>query len=132
MMVCQSCKKGADLFRGEYSYKTTGTLYLGEIGSVDISESGQLRVSKTGGDRVVFMFQPIIGDIFYMNGTAQNDSVFVESDYITQKYTLLGTEYTLTYKITGKGCMHDETILLKSNISGKISGETVTMATRNK
>ncbi len=143
--LCQSCKKGAELFKGEYSYKTTGVVYLGWLGADEISESGQLRVSKTGTDNVVLMFQPIIGDIFYLRGTAKNDSVFVESDSITRKYTVLVTDYTLKYKITGKGCMHDNTILLKSHVNGRIvnndtqktpitisSEEIVTMANRNK
>lgn len=138
-----SCS-GPDLFRGSYSYRTSGCIYFRGITVVDEEETGQLTIAKNGGDSVLLMFRPIVGEIYYLRGTAKGDSLFLNTKSKKLQVPIEDKTYYLEYKAVGKGKMTDGTLLIKrdcrgsmydsdGNVLGKItSDEILTMGTRNK
>lgn len=138
-----SCS-GPDLFRGSYSYRTSGCIYFRGITVVDEEETGQLTIAKNGGDSVLLMFRPIVGEIYYLRGTAKGDSLFLNTKSKHLQVPIKETTYHLEYEAVGKGKMTDGTLLIKRKCKGSVydsngtmlgkisSDEILTMGTRNK
>lgn len=141
--VVASCS-GPDLFRGSYSYRTSGCIYFRGITVVDEEETGQLTIAKNGGDSVLLMFRPIVGEIYYMRGTAKGDSLFLNSKSKQLHIPIGEKTYYLEYEASGKGKMTDGTLLVKRRCKGSgydsdgtvlgniTSDEILTMGVRNR
>lgn len=139
----ESCS-GPDLFRGSYSYRTSGKVYFHNLAVKNESETGQLTITKTGRDSVMLLVRPLVNDVYYLRGSAKGDSLFL-NDIHTEKSVTVGEKtYNVSYVVSGKGRLSDGTLLLKRKCEGIIydntympigiisSDEIITIATPNK
>ena len=153
MAACQ--KKNAPLFRGDYSFKTSGSVVLdeivadGEMGdSFTVSlpnEIGQLEISDLGNgkDSVLVVMNTMGGEVVVTHAFCKDNEIFLR-DF--KKNTLLFTGDSLTLKndlrVKASGQMYeDNTLILNMTYEGeaesnersfKVYGDDIRMAaTRN-
>ena len=148
LAACQ--KKNAPLFRGDYSFKTSGSVTLDEIGSVSNpasytvslpNEIGQLEISAldNGKDSVLVVMNTMGGEVVVTHALCKDNEIFLR-DY--KKNTLLFTGDSITLKndlrVKAKGQMYeDNTLILNMTYEGeaesnertfKIYGDDIRMA----
>ena len=153
LAACQ--KKNAPLFRGDYSFKTSGSVVLDEIvadgetgDSFTVSlpnEIGQLEISDLGNgkDSVLVVMNTMGGEVVVTHAFCKDNEIFLR-DF--KKNTLLFTGDSLTLKndlrVTASGQMYeDNTLILNMTYNGeaesnersfKVYGDDIRMAaTRN-
>ena len=152
LAACQ--KKNAPLFRGDYSFKTSGSVTLDEIDPEDEpttytvslpNEIGQLEISDLGNgkDSVLVVMNTMGGEVVVTHAFCQDNEIFLK-DFT--KNTLLFTGDSLTLKndlhVKASGKMYEEnTLILNMTYQGeaesnernfKIYGDDIRMAaTRN-
>ena len=153
MTACQ--KKNAPLFRGDYSFKTSGSVVLDEIvvddetgDSFTVSlpnEIGQLEIKDldNGKDSVLVVMNTMGGEVVVTHAFCKDNEIFLR-DF--KKNTLLFTGDSLTLKndlrVTASGQMYeDNTLILNMTYDGeaesnersfKVYGDDIRMAaTRN-
>ena len=152
LVACQ--KKNAPLFRGDYSFKTSGSVTLDEIDPEDEpttytvslpNEIGQLEISDLGNgkDSVLVVMNTMGGEVVVTHAFCQDNEIFLK-DFT--KNTLLFTGDSLTLKndlhVKASGQMYEEnTLILNMTYQGeaesnernfKIYGDDIRMAaTRN-
>ena len=154
-LALASCqKKNAPLFRGDYSFKTSGSVTLNEINAEDEpasftvslpNEIGQLEISAldNGKDSVLVVMNTMGGEVVVTHALCQDNKIFLR-DF--KKNTLLFTGDSLTLKnelrVHASGQMYeDNTLILNMTYEGeaetnersfKIYGDDIRMAaTRN-
>ena len=154
-MALASCqKKNASLFRGDYSFKTSGSVTLDEIDPEDEpttytvslpNEIGQLEISDLGDgkDSVLVVMNTMGGEVVVTHAYCKDNEIFLR-DF--KKNTLLFTGDSLTLKndlrVKASGQMYeDNTLILNMIYEGKaetddrsftIYGDDIRMAaTRN-
>lgn len=152
LMALASCqKKNAPLFRGDYSFKTSGSVTLeeivpqgetGETFTVGLpNEIGQLEISTldNGKDSVLVVMNTMGGEVVVTHAFCKNDEIFLR-DF--KKNTLLFTGDSLTLKndlrVHASGQMYeDNTLILNMTYEGeaetnersfKIYGDDIRMA----
>jgi len=156
LMALASCqKKNAPLFRGDYSFKTSGSVTLeeivpqgetGETFTVGLpNEIGQLEISTldNGKDSVLVVMNTMGGEVVVTHAFCKDNEIFLR-DF--KKNTLLFTGDSLTLKndlhVHASGQMYeDNTLILNMTYEGeaetnersfKIYGDDIRMAaTRN-
>ena len=158
LMALASCqKKNAPLFRGDYSFKTSGTVTLDEIVaegettepvsySVSLpNEIGQLEISDLGNvkDSVLVVMNTMGGEVIVTHAFCQDNEIFLK-DFT--KNTLLFTGDSITLKnevrVSATGQMYENNTLIINMIyegeaetnerSFEIYGDNIRMAaTRN-
>ena len=155
LIVLASCqKKNAPLFRGDYSFKTSGSVTLNEINTEDEpasftvnlpNEIGQLEIKDldNGKDSVLVVMNTMGGEVVVTHALCQDNKIFLR-DF--KKNTLLFTGDSLTLKndlrVHASGQMYeDNTLILNMTYEGeaetnernfKIYGDDIRMAaTRN-
>lgn len=158
MLALASCqKKNAPLFRGDYSFKTSGSVSMDEIvaegdtdepASYTISlpnEIGQLEISDLGNvkDSLLVVMNTMGGEVVVTHAFCSGNEIFLR-DF--KKNTLLFTGDSLTLRnevrVKASGQMYeDNTIILNMTYDGeaetnehlyKIHGDDIRMAaTRN-
>ena len=152
LVACQ--KKNAPLFRGDYSFKTSGSVTLDEIdaeaepASYTVSlpnEIGQLEISDldNGKDSVLVVMNTMGGEVVVTHAFCKDNEIFLK-DFT--KNTLLFTGDSLTLKndlrVHASGQMYENnTLILNMTYEGeaesnernfKIYGDNIRMAaTRN-
>jgi uncharacterized Zn ribbon protein len=152
LSACQ--KKNAPLFRGDYSFKTSGSVTLDEIDPEDEpttytvslpNEIGQLEISDLGNgkDSVLVVMNTMGGEVVVTHAFCKDNEIFLR-DF--KKNTLLFTGDSLTLKndlrIKASGQMYeDNTLIINMTYDGeaesnersfKIYGDDIRMAaTRN-
>ena len=152
LAACQ--KKNAPLFRGDYSFKTSGSVTLDEIDPEDEpttytvslpNEIGQLEISDLGNgkDSVLVVMNTMGGEVVVTHALCKDNEIFLR-DF--KKNTLFFTGDSLTLKndlcVKASGQMYEDNTLIinmiydgeaKSNErSFKIYGDDIRMAaTRN-
>ena len=153
MAACQ--KKNAPLFRGDYSFKTSGSVVLDEIvahsetgDSFTVSlpnEIGQLEISDLGNgkDSVLVVMNTMGGEVVVTHAFCKDNEIFLR-DF--KKNTLLFTGDSLNLKndlrVKASGQMYeDNTLILNMTYDGeaesnersfKVYGDDIRMAaTRN-
>ena len=152
LSACQ--KRGMHLFRGDYSFKTSGSVTLDEIDPEDEpasytvslpNEIGQLEISDldNGKDSVVVVMNTMGGEIVVTHAFCDGNEIFLK-DF--KKSTLLFTGDSITLKnevhVQASGQMYeDNTIILNMIYDGEaetsernftIHGDNIRMvATRN-
>lgn len=152
MAACQ--KKNAPLFRGDYSFKTSGSVTLDEIDADDEpasyivslpNEIGQLEISDLGNgkDSVLVVMNTMGGEVVVTHAFCKDNEIFLR-DF--KKNTLLFTGDSLTLKndlrVKASGQMYeDNTLILNMTYEGeaesnersfKVYGDDIRMAaTRN-
>ena len=153
MTACQ--KKNAPLFRGDYSFKTSGNVVLNEIVSEDEegdsftvslpNEIGQLEIKDldNGKDSVLVVMNTMGGEVVVTHAFCKDNEIFLR-DF--KKNTLLFTGDSLTLKndlrVKASGQMYeDNTLILNMTYDGeaesnersfKVYGDDIRMAaTRN-
>jgi uncharacterized Zn ribbon protein len=153
LAACQ--KKNAPLFRGDYSFKTSGSVVLEEIvadgetgDSFTVSlpnEIGQLEISDLGNgkDSVLVVMNTMGGEVVVTHAFCKDNEIFLR-DF--KKNTLLFTGDSLTLKndlrVKASGQMYeDNTLILNMTYDGeaesnersfKVYGDDIRMAaTRN-
>ena len=151
-MALASCqKKNALLFRGDYSFKTSGSVTLeeivpqgetGETFTVGLpNEIGQLEISAldNGKDSVLVVMNTMGGEVVVTHAFCKDNEIFLR-DY--KKNTLLFTGDSLTLKndlrVHASGQMYeDNTLILNMTYEGeaetsersfKIYGDDIRMA----
>ena len=150
--ACQ--KRGMNLFRGDYSFKTSGSVTMDEINpegepaSYTVSlpnEIGQLEISALGNDKdsVVVVMNTMGGEVVVTHAFCKDNEIFLK-DFT--KNTLLFTGDSITLKnevrVQASGQMYeDNTIILNMIYDGEaetsdraftIHGDNIRMAaTRN-
>lgn len=150
-MALASCqKKNAPLFRGDYSFKTSGSVTLDEINTEDEpasftvslpNEIGQLEISDLGNgkDSVLVVMNTMGGEVVVAHALCKDNEIFLR-DF--KKNTLLFTGDTITLKnevrVHATGQMYeDNTLILNMIYDGeaetnnrdfKIHGDDIRMA----
>lgn len=155
-MALASCqKKNAPLFRGDYSFKTSGSVTLeeivpqgetGETFTVGLpNEIGQLEISTldNGKDSVLVVMNTMGGEVVVTHALCKDNEIFLR-DF--KKNTLLLTGDSLTLKndlrVKATGRMYEDNTLILNMIydgeaernerSFKVFGDDIRMAaTRN-
>ena len=152
LLALASCqKKNAPLFRGDYSFKTSGSVTLDEIvtngeegDSFTVSlpnEIGQLEISVLGNekDSVVVVMNTMGGEVVVTHALCQDNKIFLR-DFT--KNTLLFTGDSITLKnevrVSASGQMYeDNTLIINMIYDGeaetnernfKIHGDNIRMA----
>ena len=152
LLVLASCqKKNAPLFRGDYSFKTSGSVTLDEIvangeegDSFTVSlpnEIGQLEISVLGNekDSVVVVMNTMGGEVVVTHALCQDNKIFLR-DFT--KNTLLFTGNSISLKnevrVSASGQMYeDNTLIINMIYDGeaetnernfKIHGDNIRMA----
>ena len=151
LIALASCqKKNAPLFRGDYSFKTSGSVTLNEINTEDEpasftvslpNEIGQLEISAldNGKDSVLVVMNTMGGEVVVTHALCQDNKIFLR-DF--KKNTLLFTGDSLTLKnelrVQASGQMYeDNTLILNMTYEGeaetnersfKIYGDDIRMA----
>ena len=152
LLALASCqKKNAPLFRGDYSFKTSGSVTLDEIvtngeegDSFTVSlpnEIGQLEISAldNGKDSVLVVMNTMGGEVVVTHAFCKDNEIFLR-DY--KKNTLLFTGDSLTLKndlrVKASGQMYeDNTLIINMIYDGeaetnernfKIHGDNIRMA----
>ena len=155
LIALASCqKKNAPLFRGDYSFKTSGSVTLEEINPEDEptsftvslpNEIGQLEISAldNGKDSVLVVMNTMGGEVVVTHAFCKDNEIFLR-DF--KKNTLLFTGDSLTLKndlrVHASGQMYeDNTLILNMTYEGeaetnersfKVYGDGIRMAaTRN-
>lgn len=152
LTACQ--KKNAPLFRGDYSFKTSGSVTLDEIDPQDEpvsytvslpNEIGQLEISDldNGKDSVLVVMNTMGGEVVVTHAFCEGNEIYLK-DFT--KNTLLFTGDSITLKnevrVQASGQMYeDNTIILNMIYNGEaetsernftIHGDNIRMAaTRN-
>ena len=152
MLALASCqKKNAPLFRGDYSFKTSGSVTLDEIvtegGTGDSftaslpNEIGQLEISAldNGKDSVLVVMNTMGGEVVVTHAFCKDNEIFLR-DF--KKNTLLFTGDSLTLKndlrVKASGQMYEDNTLILNMVyegeaetndrSFKIYGDDIRMA----
>ena len=151
LMALAACqKKNAPLFRGDYSFKTSGSVTLDEINAEDEpasftvnlpNEIGQLEIKDldNGKDSVLVVMNIMGGEVVVTHALCQDNKIFLR-DF--KKNTLLFTGDSLTLKnelrVQASGQMYeDNTLILNMTYEGeaetnernfKIYGDDIRMA----
>ena len=155
LMALSACqKKNAPLFRGDYSFKTSGSVTLDEINAEDEpasytvslpNEIGQLEISDldNGKDSVLVVMNTMGGEVVVTHALCKDNEIFLR-DY--KKNTLLFTGDSLTLKndlrVSAKGQIYEDNMLILNMVyegeaetndhSFKVYGDDIRMAaTRN-
>ncbi len=155
LMALASCqKKNAPLFRGDYSFKTSGSVTLDEINTEDKpasytvslpNEIGQLEIKDldNGKDSVLVVMNTMGGEVVVTHAFCKDNEIFLR-DF--KKNTLLFTGDSLTLKndlrVKASGQMYENnTLILNMTYEGeaetnersfKVYGDDIRMAaTRN-
>ena len=150
-MALASCqKKNAPLFRGDYSFKTSGSVTLDEIvtegepASYTVSlpnEIGQLEISDLGNgkDSVLVVMNTMGGEVVVTHAFCKDNEIFLR-DF--KKNTLLFTGDSLTLKnelrVSATGQMYENNTLILNMVydgeaesnerSFKVYGDDIRMA----
>ena len=130
LAACQ--KKNAPLFRGDYSFKTSGSVTLDEINTEDEpasytvslpNEIGQLEISAldNGKDSVLVVMNTMGGEVVVTHAFCQDNKIFLR-DF--KKNTLLFTGDSLTLKndlrVKASGQMYENnTLILNMTYEGE-------------
>ena len=151
LMALASCqKKNAPLFRGDYSFKTSGSVTLNEINTEDEpasftvnlpNEIGQLEIKDldNGKDSVLVVMNIMGGEVVVTHACCKDNKIFLR-DF--KKNTLLFTGDSLTLKnelrVQASGQMYEDNTLIINMIyegeaetnerSFKIYGDDIRMA----
>ena len=151
LMSLASCqKKNAPLFRGDYSFKTSGSVTLDEINAEDEpasytvslpNEIGQLEISAldNGKDSVLVVMNTMGGEVVVTHALCKDNEIFLR-DF--KKNTLLFTGDSLTLKndlrVKASGQMYEGNTLILNMIyegeaetnerSFKVYGDDIRMA----
>ena len=151
LIALASCqKKNAPLFRGDYSFKTSGSVTLDEINAEDEpasftvslpNEIGQLEISTVdnGKDSVLVVMNTMGGEVVVTHAFCKDNEIFLR-DF--KKNTLLFTGDSLTLKndlhVHATGQMYeDNTLILNMIYEGeaetnernfKVYGDDIRMA----
>ena len=151
LMALASCqKKNAPLFRGDYSFKTSGSVTLNEINTEDEpasftvnlpNEIGQLEIKDldNGKDSVLVVMNTMGGEVVVTHACCKDNKIFLR-DF--KKNTLLFTGDSLTLKnelrVQASGQMYeDNTLILNMTYEGeaetnersfKVYGDDIRMA----
>ena len=151
LMALAACqKKNAPLFRGDYSFKTSGSVTLDEIEAEDEpasytvslpNEIGQLEISNldNGKDSVLVVMNTMGGEVVVTHAYCKDNEIFLR-DY--KKNTLLFTGDSLTLKndlrVSAKGQMYEDNTLILNMVyegeaetnerSFKVYGDDIHMA----
>lgn len=152
LMALASCqKKNAPLFRGDYSFKTSGSVTLeeivpqgetGETFTIGLpNEIGQLEISAldNGKDSVLVVMNTMGGEVVVTHALCKDNEIFLR-DF--KKNTLLLTGDSLTLKndlrVKATGRMYEDNTLILNMIydgeaernerSFKVFGDDIRMA----
>ena len=151
LLALASCqKKNAPLFRGDYSFKTSGSVTLNEINAEDEpasftvnlpNEIGQLEISTldNGKDSVLVVMNTMGGEVVVTHALCQDNKIFLR-DF--KKNTLFFTGDSITLKnelrVKASGQMYEDNTLILNMIyegeaetnerSFKIYGDDIRMA----
>ena len=151
LMALASCqKKNAPLFRGDYSFKTSGSVTLEEINTEDEpasftvslpNEIGQLEISDLGNgkDSVLVVMNTMGGEVVVTRALCKDNEIFLR-DF--KKNTLLFNGDSLTLKnearVHATGQMYEaNTLILNMTYDGeaetnersfKVFGDDIKMA----
>lgn len=151
LMALASCqKKNVPLFRGDYSFKTSGSVTLEEINPEDEpasftvslpNEIGQLEISDLGNgkDSVLVVMNTMGGEVVVTHAFCKDNEIFLR-DF--KKNTLLFTGDSLTLKndlrVKATGRMYEDNTLILNMIydgeaernesSFKVFGDDIRMA----
>ena len=151
LMALAACqKKNAPLFRGDYSFKTSGSVTLEEVDPEDEpttytvslpNEIGQLEISDLGDgkDSVLVVMNTMGGEVVVTHAYCKDNEIFLR-DY--KKNTLLFTGDSLTLKndlrVKASGQMYEDNTLILNMIyegeaetnerSFKVYGDDIRMA----
>ena len=151
LMALASCqKKNVPLFRGDYSFKTSGSVTLEEINPEDEpasftvslpNEIGQVEISAldNGKDSVLVVMNTMGGEVVVTHAFCKDNEIFLR-DF--KKNTLLFTGDSLTLKndlrVHASGQMYEDNTLILNMVyegeaetndrSFKIYGDDIRMA----
>jgi hypothetical protein len=145
LMMMASCqKKGMQLFRGDYSYKTSGSVTLNEIlppGDTTepvsftvnlLNEIGQLEISALGNERdsVVVVMNAMGGEVIVTHAFCDGNEIFLQ-DFTKNSLLFTGDSIVLKNELNvhASGQMYeDNTIVINMVYDGEAENNNRTFA----
>ena len=133
LFALASCQKsGMHLFRGDYSFKTSGTVTLDEIDPEDEpasytvglpNEIGQLEISALGNDRdsLLVVMNTMGGEVVVTHALCDGNEIFLK-DFTKNTLLFTGDSITLRneVRVQASGQMYeDNTIILNMVYDGE-------------
>ena len=133
LFALASCQKsGMHLFRGDYSFKTSGTVTLDEIDPKDEpasytvglpNEIGQLEISALGNDRdsLLVVMNTMGGEVVVTHALCDGNEIFLK-DFTKNTLLFTGDSITLRneVRVQASGQMYeDNTIILNMVYDGE-------------
>ena len=133
LFALASCqKKGMHLFRGDYSFKTSGSVTLDEIDPEDEpatytvglpNEIGQLEISALGNDRdsLLVVMNTMGGEVIVTHALCDGNEIFLK-DFTKNTLLFTGDSITLRneVRVQASGQMYeDNTIILNMVYDGE-------------
>ena len=137
-VLCSCSKEGTALFKGNYSFKTSGTISARQISEPadtllpsDVTiklatESGQMDITPRDGDAMLVSMNVTGGDMLVYDATVDGDDLIVSQDTRSMVLTFPSGEesqvLTPTVRadvaVSGSGHRYDNIILFKFTYSG--------------
>lgn len=135
-----SCKRDADVFTGDYTYKTSGVVELtndsGSVSDLKLSDKvGSMsikRLDKNSTDSVLVIKNELNGGVKVLRARSFGDSLSFKPYSTSFTVTLPGsltsrTTYTAEINVTRSEAMiYDDRIVITEQYSGSVSSENAT------
>lgn len=132
LLLC-SCSKNADLFGGDYSYKTSGSVSvtLGTSGKMDIHLSNEIgtmtieRLYKDRDDSVLIIKNKFSGGVTVMKAASLGDSLVLVPYYKSFDLLIGSNNYAVNVKVTGIGHLYNESLVFKEVYDGSLTADNI-------
>lgn len=142
VLLCSCSKEGTKLFEGNYSFKTSGTVYArqtsedittglpGEITVILPTESGQMDLTPAGDDgRMKLTMNVTGGEILVYDASVDGDSIVIDKDSrslvfsfpvkdIASDGEIVDHRVTALLEVSGTGTRYGNIILFRFSYSG--------------
>lgn len=132
LLLC-SCSKNADLFDGDYSYKTSGSVSvtLGTSGMIDVPLSSEIgtmtieRLYKERDDSVLIIKNKFSGGVTIMKAASAGDSLVLAPYYKSFDMLVGTTRYAVSVKVTGVGYLYNKSLVINEVYDGSLTTDNV-------
>lgn len=136
-VLCSCSKEGPALFKGNYSFKTSGSICARQISEPAdtllpsdvtiklVTESGQMDITPRDGDAMLVTMNVTGGDMIVYDSKVSGEDLVITPDTRSMVLTFPGGEESQTISsvrtdidVSGTGRRYDNIILFKFNYGG--------------
>ena len=119
-------KDGPDLFKGNWSFKTSGTVVLtpssgsGSLTASVVTESGQMDIITTDKDlgNMVITMNAVLGDAVVMDAVARGDSLTIDSFNRMVRLQVGMETVSADVTVSGGARRYDDTVIFTLEYTG--------------